>query len=129
MQTSSSSAPADFIPRSPEPGASNPDTGFDIPADEVPVYLINATLIGGVFGMIRLMSGSVIAPSLCHAVWNGLNYPLYGFGEKVGALGIQQTHIYGPEVGILGIGLNLAFFGYLWRKYATQVSQIVVDVH
>ena len=100
------------------------DTGFDIPADEVPIYLINATLIGGVFGIVRLMSGSVIAPSLCHAVWNGLDYPLYGVGEKVGALGIQQTHIYGPEVGILGIGLNLAFFAYLWRKYATPVSEI-----
>ena len=89
------------------------DTGFDIPADEVPIYLINATLIGGVFGIIRLISGSVIAASLCHAVWNGLDYPLYGFGEEVGALGIQQTHIFGPEVGILGIGLNLRFLpGY-----------------
>lgn len=100
------------------------DTGFDIPAAEVPIYLINATLIGAVFGMIRLMSGSVISPSLCHAVWNGLDYPLYGFGERVGALGIQQTHIFGPEVGILGIGLNLAFFAWLWRKNATRVSEI-----
>lgn len=47
------------------------DTGFDLPADEIPIYLVNATLIGGVFGIIRMISGSVIAPSLCHAVWNG----------------------------------------------------------
>lgn len=100
------------------------DTGFDVPADEVPIYLINATLIGGVFGAVRLLSGSIIAPSLCHAVWNGLDYPLFGFGEKVGALGIQQTHIYGPEVGILGIGLNLLFIAWLWRRYATRVSDI-----
>lgn len=100
------------------------DTGFDIPANEVPIYLINATLIGGVFGVIRLMSGSVIASSVCHAVWNGLDYPLYGLGEEVGALGIQQTHIFGPEVGILGIGLNLAFFAWIWRKYATRASEI-----
>ncbi|MBT8130206.1 MAG: CPBP family intramembrane metalloprotease, partial [Gammaproteobacteria bacterium] len=100
------------------------DTGFDVPADEVPIYLVNATLIGGVLGAVRLLSGSIIAPSLCHAVWNGLDYPLYGFGERVGALGIQQTHIYGPEVGILGIGLNLAFFAWLWRRYATRVSDI-----
>jgi len=100
------------------------DTGFDIPANEVPVYLINATLIGGVFGLIRLMSGSVIAPTLCHAVWNGLDYPLFGYGEKVGALGIQQTHIYGSEVGILGIGLNLVFFACLWRKFTTQAHDI-----
>lgn len=93
------------------------DTGFDIPADEIPIYLINATLIGAIFGAFRLISGSVIVPSLCHAVWNGIDYPLFGFGEKPGALGIQETHIYGPEVGLLGIGLNLAFCAWLWRRY------------
>ncbi len=53
-------------------------------------------------------------PSVCHAVWDGIDYPLYGFGEKIGALGIEQTHIYGPEVGILGIGLNFLFATVLW---------------
>lgn len=99
------------------------DTGFDIPAAEMPVYLINATLIGAIFGMLRMASGSVVVPSVCHAVWNGIDYPLFGFGEKVGALGIQQTHIFGPEVGVLGIGLNLAFAGVLWvwiRKSAAD---------
>jgi len=105
------------------------DTGFDLPADEIPIYLVNATLIGGIFGLIRMISGSVVAASLCHAVWNGIDYPLFGFGEKTGALGIQQTHIYGPEVGILGIGLNLLFFAYLWRKYATQGAEISSNIH
>ncbi|MDH3664242.1 MAG: CPBP family intramembrane metalloprotease, partial [Alphaproteobacteria bacterium] len=90
------------------------DTGFDVPADEIPIYLINATLVGAVFGMLRMASGSVVVPSVCHAVWNGIDYPLYGFGEKVGALGIEQTHIYGPEVGVLGLGLNLVFAATLW---------------
>ena len=90
------------------------DTGFDIPAAEIPIFLINATLIGAVFGMLRMASGSVVVPSVCHAVWNGIDYPLYGFGEKVGALGIEQTHIYGPEVGMLGLGLNLLFAAALW---------------
>jgi len=92
------------------------DTGFDIPASEIPVFLVNATIIGAVFGMLRMVSGSVIVPSVCHAAWNGIDYPLYGFGEKVGALGIEQTHIYGPEVGVVGVGLNLvvaAAFYYL----------------
>lgn len=105
------------------------ETGFDIPADEVPIYLVNATLIGGVFGLIRLFSGSLVAPSLCHAVWNGLDYPLFGFGERVGALGIQQTHVYGPEVGVLGVGLNLAFFAYLWRKCASPVPEVSSKIH
>ncbi len=90
------------------------DTGFDIPAAEIPVYLINATLIGAIFGMLRMASGSVVVPSVCHAVWNGIDYPLFGFGEEIGALGIEQTHIFGPEVGVLGIGLNLVFAGALW---------------
>jgi len=90
------------------------DTGFDVPVAEIPVYLISATLIGAVFGMLRMASGSVVVPSVCHAVWNGIDYPLYGFGEKIGALGIQQTHIYGPEVGMLGLGLNLIFAAALW---------------
>jgi membrane protease YdiL (CAAX protease family) len=90
------------------------DTGFDVPAAEVPIYLVNATLIGAVFGMLRMASGSVVVPTVCHAVWNGIDYPLYGFGEKVGALGIEQTHVYGPEVGLLGLGLNLAFATVLW---------------
>jgi membrane protease YdiL (CAAX protease family) len=105
------------------------DTGFDVPADEIPIFLVNATLLGAVFGTIRLLSGSVLAASLCHALWNGLDYPLFGFGEKVGALGIQETAIYGPEVGLLGIALNLAFFAWLWRRYAAHSSEIVLKNH
>lgn len=103
------------------------DTGFDIPAREIPVFLINATLIGGVFGFLRLTSGSILVPSVCHSVWNAFDYPLYGFGEKVGALGIENTHIFGPEVGILGIGINsfFAFALYLWWKTHPQHRQSV----
>jgi membrane protease YdiL (CAAX protease family) len=90
------------------------DTGFDIPAREIPIYLVNATLMGAVWGMLRMATGSIIVPSVCHAVWNGIAYPMYGFGEKVGALGIEQTHIYGPEVGLLGLVLNALFAGALW---------------
>jgi membrane protease YdiL (CAAX protease family) len=91
------------------------ETGFDLPAREIPVYLINATLIGGIFGMLRLASGSVVVAAVCHSVWNGIDYPLFGFGESVGALGIESTHIFGPEVGWLGIACNLAFAIALWR--------------
>lgn len=99
------------------------DTGFDIPAAEIPVYLINATLLGGVFGILRMVSGSVLVPSVCHAVWNGLDYPLYGFGEKAGALGIEQTHVFGPEVGLVGILLNSAFLLLIWRYYVGSAGK------
>ena len=90
------------------------DTGFDVPAAEVPIYLVNAALLGAVFGMLRQASGSIVVPSVCHALWNGLDYPLFGFGERVGALGIRATEIFGPEVGALGVGVNLAAAVGLW---------------
>ncbi len=83
------------------------DTGFDVPLWQVPIYLLNATLLGLIWGAMRMASGSIVVPSVCHAIWNGLVYPLFGFGEKVGALGIQQTHWYGPEVGLIGVAVNL----------------------
>ena len=43
----------------------------------------------------------------------GIDYPLFGFGEKSGALGIAQTPVYGPEVGVVGILVNLAAAGVL----------------
>ena len=101
------------------------ETGFDVPANEVPVYLVNATMIGAVFGILRMVSGSVVVPSACHAVWNGIDYPLFGFGERSGALGITETHLYGPEVGILGIALNLLFLAALWRSFATPFRSSV----
>ena len=91
------------------------DTGFDVPAAEIPIYLINATLLGTIWGILRMVSGSVVVP----AVWNGIDYPLFGFGEKIGALGIGQTHLFGPEVGLIGILLNTAFLLWIWRKYVT----------
>lgn len=91
------------------------DTGFDVPAAEVPVYLINVTLLGAVWGLTRMISGSIVPAAVSHAVWNGLDYPLYGFGEEAGALGIEQTHIFGPEVGVLGIAFNAIFVAVFWR--------------
>jgi membrane protease YdiL (CAAX protease family) len=91
------------------------DTGFDVPAAEVPVYLVNAMLLGLIWGMLRMLTGSIVVSSVSHALWNGIDYPLFGFGERVGALGIQQTHIYGPEVGLMGIVLNVLFAAALYR--------------
>jgi membrane protease YdiL (CAAX protease family) len=103
------------------------DTGFDVPAAQIPIYLINATLIGGVLGMLRMASGSVVVPSVCHAIWNGIDYPLYGFGEKTGALGIEQTQIYGPEVGLLGVVLNIVFAAGLWYWITNSGTATIVS--
>lgn len=91
-------------------------TDYGLPWDQVPVYLVNAALLGLIWGLMRLISGSVIVASVSHAVWNAFAYGLFGFGTKVGALGITNTALLGPEVGYLGIVLNGAFFFWLYTK-------------
>lgn len=81
---------------------------------QIPVYLLNAAVIGMIWGMLRWASGSVIVASLSHGVWNGMTYSLFGFGTHAGALGIGNTAIYGPEVGVLGLGLNVVFASVVW---------------
>jgi membrane protease YdiL (CAAX protease family) len=99
------------------------ETGFDIPAPQIPVYLVNAVLMGAIWGMLRLLSGSVVVASVSHGVWNGLAYVLFGFGTRVGALGIEATHIYGPEVGAVGLILNALFAFALWRWLQSHRSR------
>jgi membrane protease YdiL (CAAX protease family) len=85
------------------------NTGFNPPAAQVPVYLINAAVIGTIWGLLRWMSGSIIVTSVSHGLWNGGAYVLFGFGTKTGALGVKDTAIYGPEIGVLGLVANIIF--------------------
>jgi len=89
-------------------------TGFDIPRAQIPGFMVNAAVIGAVWGLLRWISGSVIVTSLSHGLWNGLDYVLFGFGTRVGALGVKNTALYGPEVGVFGLVLNLVFLATLW---------------
>jgi membrane protease YdiL (CAAX protease family) len=102
-------------------------TEYGLPMAQVPIYLINATLLGLIWGMLRLISNSVFVPAVCHAVWNALAYALFGFGEKVGDLGVIHTNWFGPEVGYLGIILNGAFFFWLWMKFRKHRSPQTKD--
>lgn len=90
-------------------------TGFNPPLSQVPVYLVNATLLGAIWGMLRLISGSVLVAAVAHGLWNGIAYVFFGFGAQVGALGIQKTAIYGPEVGVVGLLIDLIFAAVLWQ--------------
>ena len=53
-------------------------------------------------------------------MWNGITYAFFGFGAEVGALGIEETAIYGPENGILGLVLNVIFATVFWRWMVRQ---------
>ena len=90
-------------------------TGFDLPAAQIPVFMVNAAVMGLIWGLLRRISGSVIVVSLSHGLWNGGAYVLFGFGTRVGALGIKDTPLFGPEVGFLGLALNIVFAAALWR--------------
>ena len=98
------------------------ETSFRLPGAQVPVFLANATLLGLAWGLLRLLSGSILVSSLCHAVWNALAYVLFGFGTRTGALGIADTAFYGPEVGLLGLALNALVVAFLWRLARTRLA-------
>jgi membrane protease YdiL (CAAX protease family) len=90
------------------------DTGFDLPAAQIPVFMVNAAVIGIIWGLLRSISGSVVVSSVSHGIWNAGAYELFGFGTKIGALGVKQTSLFGPEVGVLGLATNAAFAAALW---------------
>lgn len=94
-------------------------TGFNPPIAQVPIFMINAAVMGAIWGMLRQLSGSLLVSSLAHSVWNGLAYSLFGFGTTTGALGIANTALFGPEVGILGLLLNSSLLLFL----ATYLSR------
>ncbi|MBT8255427.1 MAG: CPBP family intramembrane metalloprotease [Bacteroidia bacterium] len=88
---------------------------YGLPYSQVPVYLVNVLLLGLIWGTMRWASGSIIVASVSHAVWNALAYGLFGYGEKIGLLGVNNTFLLGPEVGYLGIALNGLYFLWLWK--------------
>ena len=91
------------------------NTGFDLPAAQIPVFMLNAALLGLIWALMRSISGSIVVSSVSHGLWNGGAYAFFGYGTKVGALGIADTSIYGPEAGLLGLGMNLLFAAVLWH--------------
>jgi membrane protease YdiL (CAAX protease family) len=94
-------------------------TDFRPALAQVPIYILNAGIIGFVWALMRQRSGSIVVTSLSHGVWNGVAYALFGSGTALGALGIKNTVVFGPEIGLLGLGLNLAFAAglFVWLGY------------
>jgi membrane protease YdiL (CAAX protease family) len=90
---------------------------------QLPVFFINAAVIGIVWGMLRWMSGSIIVASCSHGLWNGIAYVFFGFGTKTGALGIRNTALFGPEIGVLGLVSNAVFALLLWQWWRTRCNR------
>jgi membrane protease YdiL (CAAX protease family) len=81
---------------------------------QVPIYILNAGVIGLNWALLRARSGSIVVTSVSHALWNGLVYTLFGYGTTLGALGIHNTAMFGPEIGFVGLALNMVAAGALW---------------
>jgi membrane protease YdiL (CAAX protease family) len=93
-------------------------TEFRPPLAQVPIYILNAAVIGVIWGLMRQRSGSIVVTSVSHGVWNGLVYTLFSVGPTLGVLGIHNTAVFGPEVGLVGLALNLVFAAVLWLGYS-----------
>lgn len=93
-------------------------TDFRPTAGEAPVYILNVVAIGVTWGLMRQWSGSILVTSFSHAWWNALTYVLFGVGTTVRVLGIHNTTVFGPEVGLLGLALNVIFAGILWLAFS-----------
>jgi uncharacterized protein len=103
-------------------------TEFHPPISQVPIYLMNAAVIGFNWALMRQRSGSIVVTSVSHGVWNGLVYTLFGVGPTLGVLGIHNTGVFGPEVGLVGLALNLAFAAVLWRGYSRDRAIKAVEI-
>lgn len=92
--------------------------GFTLPPGQAALFIVNAAIMGAIWGAMRELSGSILVPSVSHAVWNGAAYALFGEGPKAGAGGLANTIVFGPEIGIVGLIVNAAFLValLLWMR-------------
>ncbi|MFN3582508.1 type II CAAX prenyl endopeptidase Rce1 family protein [Phenylobacterium sp.] len=88
---------------------------FEVPPAWRAVYIGNMLLAGVIFGLLRMISGSLLAPALAHAAWNTLAYGLFGHGADPGLLGIADIGLLDPERGLAGLAVNALAVGALFH--------------
>jgi membrane protease YdiL (CAAX protease family) len=101
-------------------------TGYDPLSAALPLYIINASLIGVAWGLLRLISGSVVVAAVTHGIWNATAYVFFNNGAEIGVFGIQDIATYGPEAGGIGLALNLVYTLGLWVWYRRAAAMRVV---
>jgi membrane protease YdiL (CAAX protease family) len=92
---------------------------FRLVANQIPIYYGNVLLLGLAWGLLRMLSGSVLVACTAHASWNALVYVFFGYGMKSGALGVARIGVFGPERGVLGLAVNAVVVLVLllrWRR-------------
>jgi CAAX protease family protein len=94
--------------------------GFTLPPLQVALFIVNAAVIGAIWGVMRARSGSIVVSTVSHSLWNGAAYTAFGEGPKMGILGLPNGIIFGPEIGIVGLAINLIFLAILWSRKGGQ---------
>ena len=92
---------------------------FRLVTHQIPIYYGNVLLLGLAWGLLRLISGSILVACTAHASWNALAYVFFGYGMKSGALAVDRISLFGPERGVLGLVVNAAVVLLLlrwWRR-------------
>jgi membrane protease YdiL (CAAX protease family) len=89
--------------------------GYTLPPLGVLVFILNAAVLGAIWGCMRSMSGSIVVSSVSHALWNGGAYAFFGEGPTAGVLGLPNTIVFGPEIGIVGLAANVLFLAAIHR--------------
>jgi membrane protease YdiL (CAAX protease family) len=67
-----------------------------------PLHLINMTMLGVVIGLVFLESNSLIPAALFHALWNALEYSLFGFADQQRIFVGATRTLFDPEEGLVG---------------------------
>jgi membrane protease YdiL (CAAX protease family) len=88
---------------------------FRLVSHQIPIYYGNVLLLGLAWGLLRMISGSILVACTAHASWNALAYVFFGYGMKSGALGVDRMTLFGPERGVLGLVVNTAVVLLLFR--------------
>ncbi len=93
-----------------------------LPVAILPVYFMNAMLLGLAWGILRMATGSVVVSAVSHGTWNALSYVLFGYGLRTGSLSVFAYDVFGPERGLLGVALNLIAVIGLWHWYRRKTQ-------
>ncbi len=90
--------------------------GFD-PA-RTPLYIVNMTLLAAVLGLLFLESRSLIPVAAFHALWNTVEYNLFGFLDQKAILTGPSRVVFDPEEGCIGTVVLVGVAAALWaRRY------------
>lgn len=92
--------------------------GVGLDSVRTPLYLVNMLLLGVVLGLLFLESRSLIPVAAFHALWNSIEYNLFGFMDQRALLIGTARVLFDPEEGLIGtIVLALTVAALLVRRY------------